>query len=253
VIRAVTVDFWGTLILEGPRSDDRYRERRLADFAAILEADGLDLSHPELSRGYECSGRELAWIWGQNRDVPAWRHVASILEGARPGLSARVSPRTLERLVEAYARPALLAPPGMAPGAPEALAALAAAGLRLAVVSNTMRTPGSALRRILAGHGLLQAFQTLTFSDEAGVRKPAPEIFRLTLEALGVPPGEAVHVGDDPVLDVGGARGAGMRVIQVAAPGADERQPAAAEPPADLVVTGFDQVPAAVARLARGA
>jgi hypothetical protein len=44
-----------------------------------------------------------------------------------------------------------------------------------------------------------------------------------------------------------------MRVIQVAAPGADGRQPAAAEPPADLVVTGFDQVPAAVGRLAGGA
>jgi hypothetical protein len=31
-IRAVTVDFWGTLVFEGPRADDRYRERRLADF-----------------------------------------------------------------------------------------------------------------------------------------------------------------------------------------------------------------------------
>jgi len=48
-----------------------------------------------------------------------------------------------------------------------------------------------------------------------GVRKPDPEIFALTLRAVGAGPESAVHVGDDEVLDVQGARAAGMRVIQV--------------------------------------
>lgn len=253
MLRAVTVDFWGTLIHEPPRADDRYRERRLTDFQAILAEAGLRVSARALLRGYEASARELAWVWSENRDVPVERHVTSALEGAEAGLSARVAPEVLDALIEAYARPALLVPPRPDEGARGALSALAARGLRLAVISNTMRTPGFALRKILAGHGLLEPFVELTFSDEVGVRKPAAEIFRLTLERLGVGPEEAVHVGDDAVLDVLGAREAGLRVIQVTgrrrAPGS--REPGAPVP--DLVIEGLGDLPRALAELEAGA
>lgn len=246
MIRAVTVDFWGTLVFDGPGSDDRYRERRLADFGAILARAGLAVPAASLAQGYERSARELARIWAERRDVPVLRHVTSLLEGAEPGLSARVAAATLDELVEAYGRPAVLVPPGADPGARAALTALAARGLRLAVVSNTMRTPGTALRRILAHHGLLECFAALSFSDEVGVRKPAPEIFTLTVARLGARPAEAVHVGDDPVLDVEGARAAGMRVVQV---GGDGR--AAAPAPADAVIGSLAELPAALERLER--
>jgi putative hydrolase of the HAD superfamily len=247
-IRAITVDFWGTLVFEGPRADDRYRERRLADFEAILTRAGFRVSPRDLGRGYEQSGRELSWVWSENRDVPVVRHVASLLEGAESGLSARVTGATLDALVEAYAAPALLVPPRPDTGARAALEALAARGLRLAVVSNTMRTPGRTLRRILEAHGLLAPFDHLTFSDEVGVRKPAAEIFRLTLGALGVPADEAVHVGDDPRLDVEGARNAGLRVVQVLAAGRE-----AGPPDPDLVIEGLGELPAAIETLERRA
>ena len=51
-----------------------------------------------------------------------------------------------------------------------------------------MRTPGTTLRQLLGQFGLLDSFAHLTFSDEVGVRKPAPEIFAMTLRAMGVPP-----------------------------------------------------------------
>ena len=244
MIRAVTVDFWGTLVFEGPSADDRYRQRRLADFQTILGAAGLSVATRDLLRGYEVSGRELGWVWSQNRDVPVARHVTSLLEGAEAGLSARVAHGTLDALIEAYARPALLVPPRADEGAAEGLLRLAARGIVLAVVSNTMRTPGVALRKILEGHGLLASFTHLTFSDEVGVRKPAAEIFRLTLDKLGIEAAEAVHVGDDAVLDVQGARNAGLRVIQVVAAG----RSAATEAP-DLVIGGLAELPDAVARL----
>ena len=44
---------------------------------------------------------------------------------------------------------------------------------------------------------------------------PAPAIFDIALERLGMDRKEVVHVGDDPILDVQGAQAAGMRVIQV--------------------------------------
>ena len=70
-------------------------------------------------------------------------------------------------------------------------------------------------KRLLEHFGLLDCFTHTTFSDEVGVRKPDPEIFALTLRALGSDAASAVHVGDDAILDVQGARAAGMRVIQV--------------------------------------
>ena len=148
-------------------------------------------------------------------------------------------------LVDAYALPALLVPPAVDPAAREALEALTARGYVLAVVSNTMRTPGATLRKLLERYGLLALFTHTTFSDEVGVRKPAPEIFALSLRAVGGAAASAVHVGDDAVLDVEGARAAGMRVIQVrTTPG---RSPAGQT--ADAVIPGLAALPAAIERL----
>ena len=96
-----------------------------------------------------------------------------------------------------------------------ALERLKSQGRVLAVLSNTMRTPGATLRKLLERQGLLACFSHATFSDEVGVRKPDAQIFALTLRALGVEPAAAVHVGDDAILDVLGARMAGLRTIQV--------------------------------------
>ena len=41
-IRTVTIDFWGTLILDSPAGDERYEERRLSGFAAVLREQGLE-------------------------------------------------------------------------------------------------------------------------------------------------------------------------------------------------------------------
>ena len=60
----------------------------------------------------------------------------------------------------------------------------------------------------MAKHLLVQ-----TFSDELGLRKPHPEIFRQTLTALGVEPMEALHVGDTLASDIAGAHAVGMRPI----------------------------------------
>ena len=101
------------------------------------------------------------------------------------------------------------------------------------------------LRQILDRYGLLGHFKHTTFSDEVGIRKPDPEIFAMTLRAVGGDPDHAVHVGDDPVLDVEGARAAGMRVIQVTRGPMDP----AAIPAADVVIRELSELPDAVATL----
>jgi putative hydrolase of the HAD superfamily len=167
-----------------------------------------------------------------------------VLAALEPGLPERLPAAVTEALVEAYARPALVVPPTVDPGAREALQRLRAGNRTLVVVSNTMRTPGRTLRRLLAHHDLLACFAETVFSDEAGVRKPAPEIFHRALRAVGGEPEAAVHVGDDPVLDVQGARAAGMRVVQVA-------RRAAEDPAPDAVIPDLAALPDAIDELER--
>lgn len=214
-IRTITIDFWGTLLFDGPQSDNRYKRRRMADFETILASEGVPASATALDRAYDESGSTLSHVWSANRDVPAAEHVKAILDALDPDAWDQVSAHARAALLDAYARPALQVPPAVDPGARAALEALCARGYTLAVVSNTMRTPGATLRKLLERFRLLGCFKHTTFSDEVGIRKPDPEIFRMTLRALGGDAAEAVHVGDDADLDVHGGRAAGMRVIQV--------------------------------------
>ncbi|MDP2674433.1 MAG: HAD family hydrolase [Dehalococcoidia bacterium] len=106
-------------------------------------------------------------------------------------------------------------PPVPAPGAHDVLEEARRRGLGVGLVSNTGITPGYVLRALLAESGLLAYLQALTFSDEACLAKPAPEMFLCTLEALRVAPANAVFVGDMPHADLAGALAVGMWAVQM--------------------------------------
>lgn len=93
----------------------------------------------------------------------------------------------------------------------DVLRELRSRGLRLGVVSNW----DSRLQGISDGLGLSPAVDAVVISAVAGVRKPDPGIFRVALDALGVRPEEAVHVGDLPEEDVAGALAAGVRPVLI--------------------------------------
>lgn len=81
------------------------------------------------------------------------------------------------------------------------LRALKGLGVRLALVSNVARD----VRPVLARAGLLDLFDAVILSFEVGAVKPHAPIFRMALEALGVAPGQALMVGDNPFDDAGAA------------------------------------------------
>jgi putative hydrolase of the HAD superfamily len=244
-VRAITVDFWGTLLIDPPYSDNRYKTRRLKDFETILAGAGIRVSAAGLDRAYEESASMLARVWARHRDVPVEEHVRAIVSAVDRGAVARLPPDVLTALVEAYSRPILMVPPAVDEGALKALTVLAGAGYRLAVVSNTMRSPGVVLRKVLERYGLLACFAHTAFSDETGVRKPDPQMFLGALRALDAEAGRAIHVGDDPILDVEGARAAGMRAVQVTS--ASLKSLGARRP--DAVVPELAALPDAIARL----
>lgn len=60
--------------------------------------------------------------------------------------------------------------------------------------------------------GLDHLFRVRIHARRLGHAKPSKEIFLAACEQLGCHPGEVLHVGDDPELDVAGARNAGLQV-----------------------------------------
>ena len=87
------------------------------------------------------------------------------------------------------------------PGAVEAVAAARERG-PVAVCSNCS-VPGLVSKALLRSEVDRDAFDAIVTSSGCGWRKPAPEIFEATAEALAVDPATLVHVGDDPETDAG--------------------------------------------------
>jgi HAD superfamily hydrolase (TIGR01509 family) len=97
------------------------------------------------------------------------------------------------------------------PGVVPALARLRGLGLELAVVANWDLT----LRGMLDEVGLADHFRIVVHA--AG--KPAADGLLRALDALGVSPGRALHIGDDAV-DESAARAAGMQFAAAPLPDA---------------------------------
>ena len=121
-----------------------------------------------------------------------------------------------ERLCDAFLGP-IFATARVSRDTLPVLRALKRRGVKTAIVSNTpWGSAGGAWRLELARYGLLDAVDAVVFCTDVGWRKPHPTPFRRALEILGVSTKEAVFVGDDPVWDVEGANGAGLKPILLA-------------------------------------
>lgn len=104
------------------------------------------------------------------------------------------------------------------PWAAEGLAAIAATGVPIVIVSNADGT----VDQVLGDTGLLQVgpgpgteVVAIVDSGALGIAKPDPAIFHHALGLVGATPDRAIHVGDAYQYDVRGARAAGVRPVLV--------------------------------------
>ena len=99
--------------------------------------------------------------------------------------------------------------------AAETLEALRAAGIRIAMLSNTHWPRDFHERfheRFLARDGLAELIDARVYTSELAYMKPHPSAFAAALGAVGVrDPSRAVFAGDRPWDDIFGARRAGLR------------------------------------------
>ncbi len=118
-----------------------------------------------------------------------------------------------QEIAEFRARHAVAATPAdlAFPGVSDALAALAAGGVAMAICSNK---PQHLCEKILADLDLAGHFAAIVGARPDLPRKPAPDGARLALAALGADPAVTLYVGDSPV-DVATARAAGLPLALV--------------------------------------
>jgi FMN phosphatase YigB (HAD superfamily) len=231
----VTFDFWNTLMWEEPGS---LREQRLAVWAETLPAAGVAVDAAALEAAHDAAHRayEEAWRAGrQFRVEEASEQIAAELWGEEAAPAAR------DALLAGYSEAGRRAAVHPSDGVAECLRSLTEAGVALGIICDIGLTPSSVVRELLARHDLLGHFSGMSFSDEVGHYKPAPEIFAHALESVGcAEAAEAAHIGDRRRTDVGGAIASGLTAVRYRGVYEDPQTDA---PEAPIVIDRLDELP----------
>jgi phosphoglycolate phosphatase len=184
LIRAALIDLDGTLLDTAP------------DIAAAANEMLADLGHAALPAA------AISDFIGQGIPKLVARCLAAAgrdPDGTEVELFSRHYERISGSLAKAY------------PGVREGLAAMAAAGIALACVTNKSARFTAPL---LQETGLAAHFQAVVTGDTVGKRKPHPEPFLHACALLGVTPADAIVVGDS-ANDSQAARAAGCVFLLV--------------------------------------
>lgn len=210
-IDTITFDLWNTLLAHDEFYDADIRRLRTEGILRALKDEGLDVSMDDVERAYVLSDGRLSERWSVDLDVDLDEQLAIFLDC----MGLERTPRLMRAIDEPYADAVLKCRPFVVEGACDVVKEMGDRGFKVALISNTSRTPGRSLRKVMHDYGLLNLFDRVVFSNEVGYLKPHREIFQRALSSVGAMPERSVHIGDHSILDVLGARRAGMRCIQV--------------------------------------
>jgi putative hydrolase of the HAD superfamily len=195
-IRAVTFDVGSTLIEPWPSVGHVYAEVAAAHGHGTFSADELD-------HRFRATFRSFGGLVNTKSE---W---ARIVDETFAGLLPEPPSRTF--FPELYERFAQGSAWRIYDDVAPTVAALSQRGLKLGVISNW----DDRLRPLLKSLQLGDRFEIIVVSCEVGASKPAPAIFKVAVEKLGVPAAAILHVGDSLELDVEGARAAGLNAVQI--------------------------------------
>jgi len=205
-MRAITFDLWGTLFHDKPGRLEFMLKERVALTQSILDSYGFDIPKERIEEAFHVSGEEIVKIRKRGYDLDTPEQTRLLLSH----LGRNPSHELVFDLEKKLSEMTLAYPPVLAPQTKEVLSFLFPK-TKIGLISNTGRTPGRILRRILENLGILHLFCCLIFSNEVGLWKPNPQIFFCAAKCLKANPGDIIHVGDDLEADILGAKGAGMK------------------------------------------
>lgn len=198
-VDGIILDAVGTVIEPEPSVTQVY--------AAAAARQGLHVELAEVKarfgrhfRDDEVDEQHGPMVTDEATEYRRWRRIVGCV---LPGLPD--PDRAFAELWDHFGRPdAWRVFPDVAPG----LRRLRDAGLAVRVASNF----DGRLRAVAAGLPDLDGFvDELVISSEVGHRKPHARFYHAACASLGLPPGRALCVGDDPENDVLGPERAGLR------------------------------------------
>src|SRR5215207_1210615 len=240
MLQAVTFDFWNTIATVPPGAMSAARERGVV---AACASHDVEVEAKLLVEALERVGLDWERSWAEERHLHPHEAAESLVRALGVKGTAR------EMAVEAFLGAGREVELEFAPGIRPCLEALRERGLRLGIVCDVGFSGGELLRELLDAEGLLQHFDGWGFSDEVGHYKPAPQIFEAALEALAAEPARAIHVGDLRRTDIAGGAALGMRTVRYRGMNPEGDAEDGAE--ADFVLDSHDELPDAIALLAR--
>jgi putative hydrolase of the HAD superfamily len=206
-VRAVFFDAGFTLLAPHPS----VVEIALAACAARgvpVERACLEAHLPNAEASLRHSAKANPYIWAEQRAIDAiW--IAYFTEMLRPCLHGATTAEVEAVAHEVHQTFEHAASYALYPDVIPALEALRERRLTLGVISDW----GVGLGLILRHHDLVQYFDFAVISAAVRHSKPDPELFQTALRRADAIPDYAVHVGDSYVLDVLGARAAGITPV----------------------------------------
>lgn len=200
MIKAVFFDIGNTLYVD--KGAGRIAALRVSEY---LSSKGYDYSPEELWEAFT-SSREFIRVFG-GVDFEPWDLASITLMLSRLGIrDPSLSLEVYRVFVNAIASGLVLDNDAVS-----VLDYLRSKGLRLGILSNM----GSydIVLSVLRRDKLMEYFDVIVASQMIGWKKPSSSIYEYALKLMGVEASEAVHVGDDPIADVMGAKKAGLKVI----------------------------------------
>jgi len=200
MIKAVFFDFVGTLITkEGENTTHQNIVKE------VLRKAKSDLDYMKIWREYEAiSSRMFKELAGKPYKPVRIIDTEAIEEVARK-YGFKVTPDFWSIHLEMHQKYGELFPEAL-----EALKGLKEKGYHIGMITDS---DNDYLRAHLEALGLLNSFDSITTSEEAGFFKPHPRIFELALKKAGIKGDEAIYVGDNPEKDCVGARQVDMTSI----------------------------------------
>ena len=188
--------------------------------ALIFDVDGTLAETEELHRhafNESFASAGLPWAWDQEL-------YAQLLEttggkerlrryidrdGARPALDDQAIAKLHASKTAAYAKLVLDGRLMLRPGVKALLDECQATGVRLAIATTTSRGNVDALLRSTLGY---QPFEVIAAGDEVAAKKPAPDVYKLALDQLGLSSKECIAF-EDTLNGVLSAKQAGLPCV----------------------------------------
>lgn len=191
--------------------------------ALLFDVDGTlaeteDAHRHAFNAAFAAAGLPWAWdtetyarlldVTGGKERIAHWIGA----HGARPALDAAAVARLHADKTARYTAVVAGGAMPLRPGVLRLLNEARDAGLRVAVATTTSLPNVEALLRAALGPDALSRFAAIAAGDEAPRKKPAPDIYRLALDRLGLLPGHCVAI-EDSVNGLRAARAAGVPTV----------------------------------------